>query len=412
MNWWENIGNWLGNLGSKGNVGYAPQYETPRVIGPQYMPTSGNSQYLPYSNTTLRPASSPRLSAASAGPAGKSTIIPPRLEAAGRMGGANAIPQQPMGRQGMSDEELLAWLLGGAGGGGAPAPDLSGFQEMIGDVNKRRDQLNIRKWQQRKFLDDLFAAADARATSDRDALAGAIESQLQADAARRATEIGLIRGEDAPRLETSNAAREALGVAPVESDLTSEVAQNAVAGVGAGGSVADRDARINQAIQSQQYAAEIAGLTPMRQMATGELMRNYEDRLAALSSERAAIKAQMAQAKAAPRGGSSGPSVSEKLAALNFIEGRNQAPQGPAAMGGQAVLNSFIQNDPRNSSRYGSIYNSIAPLLSSYAVNPVTGKYYDATELANVITRDNPNLVRSGSDRDFLQQLVKDFLKN
>lgn len=314
-----------------------------------------------------------------------------------------APPPQPEGLGGMTDEELLAWLLGGSGGG---APDLSGYNTMIGDVNKRRDQLNIRKWQQRKFLGDLFDAAEARAMSDRSALSAAVEEQLAADSARRQAEMGIIRADDAGRLATSNEARAALGVAGGP-DVASEVAQNAVAGVGASGAVSDRDARINQAIQSQQFNAEIAGLVPAEQMAVGQLMGSYEDRLAALASERAAIQAQIAQARASARG--SGPSTSEKLAALSFLEEQGAGPDLPAAIGGQAILQTFAANDPRNAAVYSTIYNSIAPLLSSYTMSG-TGKMQDATELANAITRDNPGLINSGPARDFLQQLVKDYL--
>ena len=219
--------------------------------------------------------------------------------------------------------------------------------------------------------------------------------------------MGLIRADDAGRLATSNEARAALGVAGGP-DAASAVAQNAVAGVGAGGAVSDRDARINQAIQAQQFNAEIAGLVPAERIAVGQLMGSYEDRLAALASERAAIQAQIAQARAASRGGG-GPGTSEKLAALNFLQDQGAAPEAPAAIGGQAVLQAFAANDPRNAQVYSTIYNSIAPLLSSYTMSG-TGKMQDATELANAITRDNPGLISSGPARDFLQQLVKDYL--
>jgi len=236
--------------------------------------------------------------------------------------------QQPTGTMGMSDEELLAWILGGGGGGGGV--DLSGYNTMLSDVDAREAGLGTRRGEQEAFLADLFGAAQGRMTTDREALASAVQAQLESDAARRQQEIGLIRGEDAERLATANAAREALGVEGGE-DLSSAIAQNAVAGVGAGGSVAERDARIRESIQNQQIQSQIAGLVPMEQMARSDLSRGFEDRLSALASERAAIRAQMAQARSA--GGSRGPSVNERLAALGFVNQLN-APAAAPSFGG------------------------------------------------------------------------------
>jgi hypothetical protein len=180
-------------------------------------------------------------------------------------------------------------------------------------------------------------------TTDRDALEQAVEAQLASDAARRQTEIGLIRGDEAARLATANQAREALGVEGGE-DLSSAVAQNAVAGVGAGGSVAERDARIRQSIQEQQIQNQIAGLVPMEQIARADLGRGYEDRLSALASERAAIRAQMAQARAAGSG-SRGPSVNERLAALGFINQLNapgEAPEFGGTLGTAQDIRSYF----------------------------------------------------------------------
>jgi hypothetical protein len=250
------------------------------------------------------------------------------------MGGANALqglmaPQMPQGFMGMSDAELLQFLLGGGGGGGGV--DLSGYNEMLSDVAGREASLGTRRGEQEAFLSDLFSAAQGRMTTDREALAAAVQSQLESDAARRAQEVGLVRGADAERLATANQARAALGVEG-GADLSSDIAQNAVAGIGAGGSVAERDARIRESIQNQQIQSQLAGLVPMEQMARSDLGRGYEDRLGALAGERAAIKAQMAQARSAPRGGG-GPSVNEKLAALGFVSGLN-APAAAPQFGG------------------------------------------------------------------------------
>jgi hypothetical protein len=283
------------------------------------------------------PAQAPSLPTRGAAMGGPSQLIPRGLERAGRMGGANALqglmaPQVPQGFMGMSDAELLQFLLGGGGGGGGV--DLSGYNEMLSDVAGREASLGTRRGEQEAFLSDLFSAAQGRMTTDREALAAAVQSQLESDAARRAQEVGLVRGADAERLATANQARAALGVEG-GADLSSDIAQNAVAGIGAGGSVAERDARIRESIQNQQIQSQLAGLVPMEQMARSDLGRGYEDRLSTLAGERAAIKAQMAQARSAARGGG-GPSVNEKLAALGFVSGLNApaaAPQFGGALG-------------------------------------------------------------------------------
>jgi hypothetical protein len=266
---------------------------------------------------------------------------------------------------GMSDEELLGFLLGGGGGGGAP--DLSGFEGMLGDINSRRDQLNIRKWQQRKFLQDLFDAAEARDLATQAGIGEQVNANLASDAERRAAEIALIRGDEAARLAEANAARGALGATP-GADLSSEVAQNAVGGVGAAGSVAERDARIQESLQNQQLNRQLSGLVPMEQMAVGDLMNTYEDRLAGLASERAAIRAQMAQARAAARGGG-GPSVSEKLAALGFINELNAPGQTPTAPG---VLG-FLQQS-QGATGNTQMYNDLAALGGRILATARTGR--------------------------------------
>ena len=125
--------------------------------------------------------------------------------------------------------------------------------------------------------------------------------------------MGVVRQGDVNRAASATAAREALG-APTVPDLTSNVVENVASGVAAGGAIADRDARIRESIANQQLTREISSLTPMEQMAVMGLNRQYEDRLAGLASERAAIQAQMAAARSASRG----PSVSEKIGAMQF----------------------------------------------------------------------------------------------
>lgn len=276
---------------------------------------------------------------------------------------------------GMTPEELTAYLLGGGGG-----PDLSGFQGLIDDVNARRDALNIRKWQQRQFLTDLFDAAEARATADKAGIATSVEAQLKADAKRRADEIALIQGEEEARREVADAARGALGVTPGE-DLSTAVSENVAGGVGAMGSVADRDARIRQSIAEQQLAREIAGLAPLEAMSVGDLMSQYEDRLAALASERASIKAQMAQARAASRG----PSASEKMNALQFVQGVFNPQSGVEVPGIAQTAQGIQALGPQANDILG-----IANRILTSAGTDVTGKPLSTQQILTNLRNSDP----------------------
>lgn len=321
--------------------------------------------------------------AKAAGPAAAITPLPSQRNiVADRVARETITPMAEQGPSymGMSPDELLAYLLGGSGGG---APDLSGYQQLIDDVNARRDALNIRKWQQRQFLNDLFDAAGVRAAADRDAIAAAVSGQLESDAARRAEEIALIRGDEAARRQTADLARGALGVAPGP-DLSTAAAESAVGEVGAAGSIADRDARIRQAIAEQQVSREIAGLAPLEAMSVGQLMSGYEDRLAALASERAGIKAQMAQARAAARGG--GPSTSEKLNALQFVQGAFGPGEG-------VPIPDLIQTEQGIQQQFGPAANDVlgiaARVLNSAVIDPATGKLESPQQTLARISRED-----------------------
>jgi hypothetical protein len=82
----------------------------------------------------------------------------------------------------------------------------------------------------------------------------------------------------------------------------------------------------------------------MQQMASTSLSRGYEDRLGALASERAAIKAQMAQARSAPRGGG-GVGFSDLLNAQKVysdLYGPGEAPQFGGALGSAEEIRQFF----------------------------------------------------------------------
>ena len=317
-----------------------------------------------------------------------------RMQRAGQP--RSAAPAAPQGFMGMSDEELMAWILSGGGGGGGV--DLSGYNTMLGDLSSREGALGGRKAEQEAFLTALFEAAEGRSTADRDAVAAAVQSQLESDSARRAQEMALVRGDDASRRATADLARGALGVEPGE-DLSSELAQNQVAGVGSSGSVADRDARLRQSIAEQQFGREISGLTPMREMSVRQLNREYEDRLAQLASERAAIQAQMAQTRASASG-RGGSSVSERLAALNFMQGLGaeapaEMPKLPSNATGIDVLSYYSNMNQANAGMYADVFNRMPQLLRGYALDPVTLKPRQPIEVANDIVDNNPGLESS-----------------
>ena len=261
-----------------------------------------------------------------------------------RFAGAQMPPVSEMPMDQYTFDQFMADMMAGMSGGGGV--DLSGYNEMLADVSSREAGLGTRKAEQEAFLADLFGAGQTRLESDQKALAAAVEAALASDQARRATEIDLIRGQDASRLATANAARETLGVEG-GADLSSDIAQNAVAGVGAGGSVAKRDARIRESIENQQIQSQIAGLIPMQQMATTSLGRNYEDRLSALASERAAIRAQMAQARSAAsgRGGLDFSDMLNAQKVYSDLYGPGEAPEFGGILGTEQQIQQRFGND-------------------------------------------------------------------
>lgn len=336
-NWWDKLVAGLDQASSEGKIGYTPQYAS---YQPGFNPsvtrtkTSANKQPMKYTPAMTAAADKQQRDLQALGGA-KSLQRNVSNELS-----RQAVPQAPVDPYGFDQYMAdLVSMMGGSGGG----VDLSGYDTMLSDVASREAGLGTRRAEQEAFLADLFGAGQTRLESDRDALEQAVQDALASDQARRATEIGLIRGDDAARLATANQAREALGVAGGE-DLSSEVAQNAVAGVGAGGSVAERDARIRESIENQQIQNQIAGLIPMQQMATSSLGRNFEDRLAALASERAAIQAQMAQARSAASG-RGGLSLSDILSAqrsYNENFGPGEAPEFGGILGSAQQIQQYF----------------------------------------------------------------------
>jgi hypothetical protein len=314
--------------------------------------------------------------------------------------GGQAIP--PVTQSGTPIPTFAEFLsMFGGGGGGV---DLSGFNAMLGDVASRETALGERKAEQEAFIQGIIDAATSDVEGRMAGVEGAYEGRLTADAARRATEMGTVREGEAARLARANAAREALGAAPSEADLTSLEAQSEVAGIGAAGSAADRDLRIKQSILEQQYAGEKAGLTPMQLMANMQLSNAYEDRLAQLASERAAIQGQMAAAKSAARG----PSLGEQLGAFEAYQGLYGPGEAPdLGDTGASVLDRYITFNPSNAGLYSNVMQNISTLLSSYGVNSSTNKLKSPIETANDIVGANPQYAPA---YDFIVELVQSYV--
>lgn len=404
-NWWDNLVAGLDQAANEGKIGYTPQYASPqpgfrRSVVDTRTSLNKNAGKRPTAQMTAAAEKQQRDLQALGGARSLQRNIGNELE-------RQQMPQMPDMPAGYSFGDYMADLqaaMGGSGGG----VDLSGYNNMLSDISGREAGLGTRRGEQEAFLSSLFEAAQGRMATDQEGLAAAVQAALESDQARRATEIGLVRGADAERLATADQARAALGVQGGP-DLSSAIAENAVAGVGAGGSVSERDARIRESIERQQLQSQIAGLTPMQQMASTSLNRNYEDRLAALASERAAVQAQMAQARSAASG-RGGLSMSDILSAQrsyneNFGPGEAPpAPKLPTNAQGIDILNYYSQLNQSNAGLYSRIYNSLPTLLEGYALDPVTQRPRTPIEVTNQIVQANSSLAQG---YDFILALVQ-----
>ena len=293
-------------------------------------------------------------------------------------------------------DEFVA-MLGGGGGGGV---DLSGYNSMLDDITAREGALGERKAENEAYIEGIIGASRARTEDRQSGLADIVNTQLDNDSTRRATEIDLIRGADDARLNTANEARAALG-STIGADLSSAVAQNQVGGVGATGSVADSNARMLENISSQQYSRQLSGLDPMQLMANRQLSNTYEDRLGALGSERSAIQGQIAQARASARG----TSMSDRMNAFGLYQSLYGPGEVPDAPGGLGVLQDFTNSAGQNTDLYRNIYDNFTTL--SFGVESVDqmGNKRNPFDVAREIINNNPEL--DGAAMDFIAQLVQ-----
>lgn len=313
-------------------------------------------------------------------------------------GGAPQAPQTP------SFEDFVA-MFGGGGGGGYTAPDMSGYNEMLGDIVGREKGYARRKKEQEGYIKGIIEAARLRSEAEKGNVAGRYQTLLDQAATRRAQETAALQSGEAARIDTRNAARAALGATGGE-DLTSAATEGAVANVGAAGDVSTRDANIQQSIENQQLANQISGLDPMRAQAFMTLRSNYEDRLAQLAAERAGIKNQIAQIQATPRSTGGGSSTSENLAlwqAYNeMIGGGEPVDLGDTSL---SILQTYSNANPGNTALYRDVVTNLPTLMQNYGMS-TTGKLMDPIEVANAIVKGNSSL---GPAYNFIVDLVKNY---
>ena len=396
-NWWDNLISGLEQASSEGKIGYTPQYAS-------YQPGFRNSIVETGIKQRRQPTQyTPEMTAAADKQArdlfnlgGAGTL---RTKIGNELGSQAAASSAA--NQAPEFDEFMASLGLGGGGGSAPL-DLSGYDTLLSDVAAREQALGGRKAEQEAFIAGIIEAARGRGTDAQGRIKGRYEEMGQTAADQRAGEINSIQNSELQRLAQRNAAREALGVAG-GADIASAEAESAGAGITARGDAATRDAQIQQSIESQQYANQIAGLDPMQAQYGMALNSAYEDRLAQLASERAQIQAQVAQAKAAPRGGGGGLSISDYSQAYGLYNDMFGAGPGPDVSGtGLQVVQQYAQADPRNAELYGRILKDLPGVMSQYGLG-IGGKNMDPTELANAIIAVRPDY---GDAYLFIRDLV------
>ena len=306
-------------------------------------------------------------------------LIPSNLDTAGRIG----VPA-PVAPAGPSQSDLaqqwIQQMLGQAypGGGG---PNLSGFDSLLADVAAREEALGGRKAEQEAFIDGIINASRTRDEANKAGVQGRYEGLLDTASTQRTAEINAIQNAELERLAQRNAAREALGVAG-GADLTSAESESAGATVSSLGDVASRDALIQQSIEEQQYANQLAGLDPMQLLAQTQLSNTYEDRLAQLASERAGYQQQRASAASSYSPG--GPSIGELLAlqdAASQMFGPGEMPEIPG-------LGGITQQYSPYTNKAQQVADAAASFLSSPAIQNTIlagGKLDKATIVSQIV---------------------------
>jgi hypothetical protein len=336
---------------------------------------------------------------------GLAGMAPP---AGGMRGSGSPAGEAPSALSGMPagptlEEQKQAYIMGVFGqaypGGGGPS--LGGFDTLLADFDSRETALGGRKAENESFISGIIEAARTRGTDAQGRIQGRYDEMGAAASDQRAAEINAIQNSELTRLAQRNAARAALGV-DGGADIASAENESAGAGISAAGSIAARDAQIQQSIETQQSSNQLAGLDPMQLMANRQLSNSYEDRLAEIASGRAGVMAQRAQAQASYRAPS--PSISEILAvqdsANQMFDPGGEAPDVSGT--GLQIVQQYAQADPRNAQLYGAILQDLPGVMSQYGLSD-TGKNMDPTELANAIIAVRPDY---GDAYLFIRDLV------
>jgi hypothetical protein len=385
MGWWEDFVSGIDEAASKGKIGYTPGVQTygmvpPRNAAPQYSNAAADAAYAKQQGDIAKLG----------GAANLRSLVDQQLARQS----APAAPETP------SFADFVAMF--GGGGGGAPAPDLSGYNSLLADITQREGGFARRKKEQEGYIKGIIEAARKRSEAEKGGIAGRYQTLLDDAATRRAQEVAALQSGEAARIDTRDAARAALGVTGGE-DLTSAVTEGAQADIGGTGEIATRDANIQQSIENQQIANQIAGLDPMRMAAFSTLRSNYEDRLAQLAAERAGIKAQMAQIQATPRSGG-GRSTSENLALWQAYQGMIGGGE-PADVSGTSLefVDKYAGANNANAPLYRDVLTNFPTLMKSYGQS-TTGKLMDPLEVANSIVNANPSY---GPAYFFIVDLIK-----
>ena len=396
-NWWDNLVAGLDEGTREGKFGFTPQYD-------QFRPGFTNAVAATQKSARMQPTQyTPEMTAAA----------DKQARDLFDLGGAGTLQNRIMGEmqnqvsaasEGPSfDEQRQAYIMGVLGqaypGGGGP--NLGGFDTLLADFDSRETALGGRKAENESFISGIIEAARTRGTDAQGRIQGRYDEMGAAASDQRAAEINAIQNSELTRLAQRNAARAALGV-DGGADIASAENESAGAGISAAGSIAARDAQIQQSIETQQSSNQLAGLDPMQLMANRQLSNSYEDRLAEIASGRAGVMAQRAQAQASYR--SPSPSISELLAvqdsANQMFDPGGEAPDVSGT--GLQIVQQYAQADPRNAQLYGAILQDLPGVMSQYGLSD-TGKNMDPTELANAIIAVRPDY---GDAYLFIRDLV------
>ena len=396
-NWWDNLVAGLDEGTREGKFGFTPQYD-------QFRPGFTNAVAATQKSARMQPTQyTPEMTAAA----------DKQARDLFDLGGAGTLQNRIMGEmqnqvsaasEGPNfDEQRQAYIMGVLGqaypGGGGP--NLGGFDTLLADFDSRETALGGRKAENESFISGIIEAARTRGTDAQGRIQGRYDEMGAAASDQRAAEINAIQNSELTRLAQRNAARAALGV-DGGADIASAENESAGAGISAAGSIAARDAQIQQSIETQQSSNQLAGLDPMQLMANRQLSNSYEDRLAEIASGRAGVMAQRAQAQASYRAPS--PSISEILAvqdsANQMFDPGGEAPDVSGT--GLQIVQQYAQADPRNAQLYGAILQDLPGVMSQYGLSD-TGKNMDPTELANAIIAVRPDY---GDAYLFIRDLV------